>query len=238
MLNLVADILLPPASLAVLALLLLVCGRRGGVAAGFVLVLLIGLGLPIVATALLNSLTPPSSADAGSPPAAIVILSADAIRVDDPNALEPGPLTLDRTRAGAALARRTGLPVLVSGGELPEYHVTLAAMMAQSFREDFRLDTRWQESQSRDTWENAEFSAAILRKAGIQRIYLVTHDWHMRRSLLAFRHFGLDPVPFSVRPPFTPLLSWRRFVPSPVAWFNSYIAIHEWVGLAYYATRR
>lgn len=238
MLNLVADVSLPPASLAMLALVLLICGRRARMAAGFVLVLLIGLGLPIVSTALLNSLTPPPADDAGPSPAAIVILSADAIRVEDPTALEPGPITLDRTRAGAALARRTGLPVLVSGGEMPEYRVTLAAMMAQSLREDFRLDTRWQESRSRDTWENAEFSAAILHAADIQRIYLVTHDWHMRRSLLAFRHFGLDAVPVPVRPPFAPPLSWRRFIPSPVAWFNSYIAIHEWVGLAYYATRR
>jgi uncharacterized SAM-binding protein YcdF (DUF218 family) len=238
LLNLVADISLPPASLAVLALALLFCGQRGRVAAGFVLVALIGLSLPIVATGLLNSLAPPLSVDAGPQPAAIVILSGDAIRVEDPNALEPGPLTLDRTRAGAALARRTGLPILVSGGELPDYHMTLAAMMTQSLHDDFRLDTRWQESRSRDTWENAEFSAAILREAGIKRIYLVTHDWHMRRSLLAFRHFGLDSIPVSVRPPFTPPLSWRRFVPGPVAWFNSYIAIHELVGLAYYTIRQ
>ncbi|MDP9095351.1 MAG: YdcF family protein [Pseudomonadota bacterium] len=158
--------------------------------------------------------------------------------MQDPNALEPGPLTLDRTRASAALARRTGLPILVSGGELPDLHMTLAAMMAQSLHEDFGLDAKWQEDRSRDTWENAEFTTTILRQAGVRRIYLVTHDWHMRRSLLAFQHFGLDPVPVSVRPPFAPPLSWRRFVITPVAWFNSYIAIHEWVGLAYYAARR
>ena len=170
LLNLVADISLPPASLAVLALVLLFCGRTGRVVAGFVLVALIALGMPIVATGLLNSLAPPASADAGLPPSAIVILSGDAIRVEDPNALEPGPITLDRTRAGAALARRTGLPILVSGGELPEFHMTLAAMMTQSLHDDFRLDTRWQENRSRDTWENAELSAAILREAGINRI--------------------------------------------------------------------
>lgn len=237
-LNLVADILLPPASLAVLSLVLLFCGRRARVAAGLVLAVLIGLGLPIVSTALLNSLAPPATPDPGPAPAAIVILSADGIRIEDQGALEPGPITLDRLRAGAALARRTNLPILVSGGQLPDFGTTLAAMMAQSLRDDFRLEPRWQESRSRDTWENAEFSAAILRDAGIQRVYLVTHDWHMRRSLLAFRHFGLEPLPASVRPPYTPPISWRRFVPSPVAWFNSYIALHEWVGLAYYAARR
>ncbi len=238
MINLVADILLPPASLAVLALLLLLGGRRSKIASGLVLLLLIGLGLPVVATALLNSLTPQATTGSGPEPGAVVILSADAIRLARSNDLDPGPLTLDRIRAGAAQARRTGLPILVSGGQVADARTSLAEMMAISLRDDFRLETRWKENRSRDTWENAEFSAAILHDAGIERIYLVTHDWHMRRAMLAFRHFGLDPVPISVRPPFTPPFSWRRLVVSPVAWFNSYVALHEWVGLAYYTLRQ
>lgn len=238
MLNLVVDILLPPGSLAILALVLLLGGRPGRVGAGIVLAVLICLGLPIVATALLNSLAPSSATTTGAEPAAIVILSADATRIQGAVDLDPGPLTLDRIRAGAALARRTGLPILVSGGAIVDATTTLAAMMTTSLRDDFGLTTRWHEDRSRDTWENAEFSAAMLHDAGIRRIYLVTHDWHMRRSLLAFRHFGLDPVPISVRPPYTPPFSWRRLIISPVAWFNSYIGLHEWVGLAYYATRR
>ena len=237
MINLVADILLPPASLAVLALILMLLGGRSSrVASIFVLLILVTLGLPIVATEMLNSLSPPPPAS-GPEPQAIVILSADAIRVQQPDDLDPGLLTLDRLRAGAALARRTGLPILVSGGEVFGAKTTLAGMMQTSLHDDFRLEARWAENKSRDTWENAEFSAAILHAAGITRIYLVTHDWHMRRSLLAFRHFGLDPVPVSVRPAYTPSFSWRGLVISPVAWFNSYIALHEWLGWAYYTVR-
>ena len=238
MFNLIADILLPPASLAVLALLLVtVGGRMSRAACIVVLVVLIGLSLPVVSTALLNSLTPPPLADAGPEPSAIVVLSADAIRVQPPADLDPGPLTLDRIRAGAALARRTGLPLLTSGGLISDATTTLAAMMQTSLHADFQLDARWQEERSRDTWENARFSADILHQARIRRVYLVTHDWHMRRSLLAFRHFGLDPVPVPVRPAYTPPFSWRRLTPNPFAWFNSYIALHEWVGLAYYTAR-
>lgn len=237
MLNLVADILLPPASLAVLALIFLLIGTPGRVASIVTLAVLVALGLPITATALLNSLSPAPTVSDRSEPTAIVILSGDAIRVENQVDLDPGPLTLDRIRAGAALARRTGLPILVSGGAIPNATSTLAQMMSTSLRDDFRLASRWEESRSRDTWENAEFTALILREAGIKRIYLVTHDWHMRRSLLAFRHFGLDPVPVSVRPPYTPNFSWRRLIISPVAWFNSFIALHEWVGLTYYTMR-
>lgn len=238
MLNLVADILLPPASLTVLALLFLLNRSRGRIGSALALVLVILLGLPVVATALLNSLSPPSATTPEPEPAAIVILSADAVRIEAAADLDPGPLTLDRTRAGAALARKTALPILVSGGAIADANTTLAEMMATSLRDDFKLSARWEENRSRDTWENAEFSAAILHDAGIQRVYLVTHDWHMRRSLLAFRHFGLDPVPVSVRPPYTPPFTWRRLIISPVAWYNSFIALHEWVGLAYYSLRR
>ncbi len=238
MLNLVADILLPPASLAVVALLFLITAPRARLGAIITLALLIILGLPLVATALLNSLAPPVMTTSGPAPAAIVILSGDAIRIQGSVDLDPGPLTLDRTRAGAALARRTGLPILVSGGAVSDARTTLAAMMTKSLHDDFGLTAQWEEARSRDTWENAEFSAAILHEAGIQRVFLVTHDWHMRRSLLAFRHFGLDPVPVSVRPSYTPPFSWRALIISPVAWFNSFIAFHEWVGLAYYTIRQ
>ena len=238
MVNLLADILLPPASLAVLALLLVRAGRGGRAAAAFAMAIVIALGLPAVSAALLNSLTPAPDAASGPAPAAIVILSADAIRTTGPTEVAPGPLTLDRTRAGAALARRTGLPILVSGGAVSHTNATLATMMAESLHDDFGVQSQWQEARSRDTWENAAFSAGLLQKAGIRRVYLVTHDWHMRRSLLAFRHFGLDPVPVSVRPAGSPPFTWQSLLISPVAWVNSFIALHEWVGLAYYAVRR
>ena len=109
--------------------------------------------------------------------------------------------------------------------------------MAASLHDDFRLDAKWQEDRSLDTWQNAAFSADILRPAGISRVYLVTHFWHMRRSLIAFRRAGLDPVPVSVRPPFTGPFSWQDLLPKPSYWYNSYIAFHEWVGLIYYRWR-
>ncbi len=212
-------------------------GRRSRLAAIAALLALVVLGIPLVATGLLNSLAPPPAAP-GPQPGAIVILAADAIRVGGPVDLEPGLLTLDRLRAGAALQRRTGLPVLVSGGAFVQARTMLASMMASSLQDDFQVPVRWEEDRSADTWENAEFSAAMLRQAGITRVYLVTHAWHMRRSLLAFRRFGLDPVPAPVRPPYRPPFAWRQLAVSAAAWLNSYYALHEMVGLAYYSVRR
>ncbi len=236
MLNFAADVLLPPTSLAVLTFLLLLGGRRARGLAILSTAILVLLAMPKVAALMLNSLAPPPVVG-GPAPSAIVILSADGVHLPGPDDLEPGLFTLDRLRAGAALQRRTGLPILVAGGQT-DSQMSLAGMMSRSLRDDFRVPVKWEESRSLDTWENAVNSAALLKPAGITRVYVVTHFWHMRRALVAFRAAGLDPVPAPVRDPFELPLSAEQFVPRPSAWTYSYLALHEWVGLLYYSTLR
>ena len=233
------DLLLPPSGLVLVGLIAaLLLPRWGRALAAAVLAVLLLLGLPLTSDALLASLDPGESTTPAMPAEAIVILSGDVARLPDQDVLDPGRLTLDRLRAGAALQRRTGLPVLVSGGRMPFSTMPLAEMMARSLVEDFRVPVRWEEARSRDTWENASLTAPILREAGIQRIYLVTHAWHMRRSLLAFRRFGIEATPAPVRPNLWPDWTLSDFIPRASAWQGSYDALHEWIGLAYYHMRR
>ena len=95
----------------------------------------------------------------------------------------------------------------------------------------------WQEQHSIDTWENAADSARILRQAGIGTVYVVTHAWHMRRALMAFRAAGLHAVAAPVSPAAWPRLRWASLVPRVSAWEESYFAVHEWVGCAWYWLR-
>lgn len=54
------------------------------------------------------------------------------------------------------------------------------------------------EGKSRNTFENASLSHAILKKTNLKPPYLlVTSAFHMRRSLLIFKKEGLDVVPYS-----------------------------------------
>ncbi len=238
MLNTIADLLLPPASLSLIAFACFLAGgrwRRPGLAA---LVLLLLLGMPATPTLLMAALAAPATMPPAEPPEAIVILSAEAARAPDGATLDPGLLSLERLRAGAALHRRTDLPILVAGGAFVNSSTSLAAMMAQSLEQDFRVPVRWRETASRDTWENAQFSTAILRQAGIGRVYLVTHAWHMRRALLAFRRFGLEATPAPVRPDIPPDLSVGDFIPRASGWQDSFYAMHEAVGWAYYKVWR
>jgi uncharacterized SAM-binding protein YcdF (DUF218 family) len=237
--------LLPPVNLVLVILvgvaLLRVFPRLARWLIGSAAVLLLALAMPAIAGTMLCALeqnlplTPPP----GKPPGAIVILGADVSHTFDGavRGATVGHLTLQRLRAGAALQRKTQLPILVSGGEVGEGVPPVAVLMRESLSQDFQVPVRWTEDRSRDTWENARDSAAILRAAGIDSIYLVTHSWHERRALIAFAATGITvtaaPTPLDL--PAGPILS--DFVPRALSWETSYYALHEWIGSAWYALR-
>ncbi len=235
-LSTLVDLLVPPASLALFALLALVLWRRRGrVLAIMLLTPLVLLGLPVVSMPLLASLNLPEGAGEGAPEA-IVILSADVDRTGVPGGTDLGALTLERERAGAALHRRTGLPVLVTGG-LVTAPPPVGLLMAQSLPQDFGIPVRWVEYRSLTTWENAQFSAPMLKADGIGRAYVVTHAWHMRRALVAFQRAGMEVRPATVRPDPWPQFVLSEFFPRVSSWSRSYLALHEWVGLLQYMLR-
>lgn len=239
---LLVSLLLPPfgfVTLALCGLLLLRARPRLARAALWVAVLgLIAFAMPAVSDGLLIALetgldtTPP----AGDPPQAIIILGGEVARIGGPTpGTRVGPLTLERLRTGAALQRRTGLPVLVTGGVTQPGAPPVGALMAESLADDFRVPARWVETRSRDTMENATDSAAILLPAGIHSVYVVTHPWHMRRALDSFARTGLRATPAptpldSDTPPQLP-----DFLPRATIWQSGYFAAHEWIGRAWYA---
>ena len=101
---------------------------------------------------------------------------------------QPDGAAMERLRYGLWLSRETGLPVAFSGGtgHAQTQGPSEAEIAAQIAAREFGRPLKWVEASSRDTRENAERSVALLRPAGVTRIVLVTHGWHMRRSLRAF----------------------------------------------------
>jgi uncharacterized SAM-binding protein YcdF (DUF218 family) len=198
------------------------------------------LATPLVSQTMLVGLERhlPTHPPADHPPRAIVVLGGELIRTPSmTGGVRLGPLSAERALSAAALARSTGLPILVSGGLIHPDVPAVSTVMAESLKDDFGLAPRWTEDRSADTWENARLSAAILKQAGIDSIYLVTTAWHMRRALLAFQRTGLivtaapTPLDREVRPFLSDVL------PLPGAWQTSYYALHEWIGYAWYRVR-
>ncbi|MFL1463426.1 YdcF family protein, partial [Roseococcus sp. DSY-14] len=168
-------------------------------------------------------------------PGAIVILGAEAR--EGPAGHEPGPLTLERLRAGAALARATGLPVLVTGGVVSRNGPPVAQLMAESLQADFGVAARWVEGEAADTRGNALRSAALLRADGVEAARLVTHGWHMRRAQEAFARAGLPVQPAPARLGLPAAFAWPDLVPRPDNWGTSWFMLREWAGLWAYRWR-
>ncbi len=170
---------------------------------------------------------------------AIVVLAGGLYR----NAREYGGAdtvnsrTLDRVRYGAWLVRQTGLPVLVSGGRPDEAPASEAEVMKAVLENEFFTPVRWVEVESKNTFENARASARILRAAGIGKVFLVTDSFHMRRAVQAFAPTGIEVIPAPVNLGTGHALTFSSFLPSPVAFTNSYFIAHELLGRAWYAIR-
>lgn len=244
--NLLRALFQPPVVLVVVGAVGLVLGwlnrkRSGRFLFGGAVVSAVLLSLPPVAELLVSGL----QRDRALAPD-VITLDADAIvvlgadhRADlaEYGGDEPGPLSLERCRYAARLARRSGLPLLVSGGVVRPDRPALSVTLARFIEDELGVPVRWREERSRSTGENARYSAELLRAEGLTRVALVTHAWHMPRARRAFERAGLEVLsaptaavaPFERRP--------RGFLPSAAAFQNSVWALHEWLGCAWYALR-
>lgn len=131
---------------------------------------------------------------------------------------------LERVSYAAYLAQRTGLPVLVSGTR--EETRAMSATLARNFH----VQTRWAEDGSRDTFQNAQFSAPLLKAAGVSRILLVTDAEHEWRAAQEFQATGLAVVPAPAEPWAPRPFDLLRCVPSAAALARSTQALYEMLG--------
>ncbi|NLY12811.1 MAG: YdcF family protein [Gammaproteobacteria bacterium] len=167
---------------------------------------------------------------------AIVILGGGR-ETDDPawQNDQPSLMAMQRIRYAARLAKASQLPVLVSGGLHFGQPPSEAQIMADTLAEDFGVAARWQEGESRTTWENAQFTAAMLQAEGITRIVLVTNAWHMPRSRWSYEQFGFTvisaPVGFLSGANRRPLNGWLP--ESKAVWQNTAL-LNEAIGAALY----
>jgi uncharacterized SAM-binding protein YcdF (DUF218 family) len=66
--------------------------------------------------------------------------------------------------------------------------------MREALENEFGIKVRWSEEKSRNTRENAAFSAAILAKENIRQVVLVTHSFDMPRAKAEFITSGLPVI--------------------------------------------
>ena len=234
--SVVGAILLPPLNLAILCALGLLLRRRWprtGLALG-----LGALGLMLVFSTTggarllqgpLERMSEPLADPLAAQADAIVVLSGGRIR----NAPEygahdrPSIVAHQRVHYAAILQRRTGLPLLASGGRPNGNQDSEAEVMARMLTEDYGVPVRWTEEDSNNTAQNAQRSADILLPSGMRRILLVTDATHMPRSRAIFERVGFDVIPaptlFHSRAP----LDANDFIPGGEGLRRTHYAMHE-----------
>ncbi len=244
-------LVLPPVPLLLLALVGAWQMARRRVL-GWTLLLVALTGMWLLSTQAVGSaltrvlLTPPRAlglADIDSlkraPKTAIVVLGGGRQLLAPEYAMSDlRPMSVQRLRYGLWLSRETALPVAFSGGlghgaPAGPSEAEIATRIAER---EFGRPLRWAESESRDTRENALRTVSLLRPAGITRIVLVTHDFHMRRALANFEAadaatgggIAITAAPMGLPHPGPTIAT--DWLPSLSGQQSCTLALREWLG--------
>jgi len=178
----------------------------------------------------------PAAIPSGGTAEAIVVLSGGGWP-GNPSQPHPFPAldTYNRCRCAAWLHTHwRPLPVIASGGawDAVVLSILMRPVLEASGVPAAMIAT---EERSTSTYENALYTAELLRQRGIRKIVLVTDANHMLRSERSFRKQGLEVAPAPCN--FNALTfkwSLANFLPSGKAALINDDVLHEWIGLVWY----
>ena len=161
---------------------------------------------------------------------AIVVLGADVRSGGGRDSDRIGPASLERLVLAADAYRRLHLPILVSGGRIADWHVAVAELMKSVLEGYFGIPVTWSEQESRTTYENALYTAQLLRGEPINTVVIIAHGEDLPRAIWSFKRVGIHAIPWPT--PRTPLKLDRAedFVPDSRAFYESFHALHEMIG--------
>ncbi len=139
-----------------------------------------------------------------------------------------------RLITGFLLHRQSGKPLILSGGaaigKIPEAKVMRELLMRFGVREeDIYTDLR-----SRDTRENALYVKELCRRLGCTEITLVTSAFHMSRAKRIFEKVGFRVQPYPTDFKFEGRYNLYSIFPKYSVFYDSAIAIREYMGILFY----
>lgn len=142
---------------------------------------------------------------------------------------------LARLAEAARWHRRTGLPLLLTGGRNEERDLeSEAQLMNRMLDEAFNIQARWMEHESSDTRENAVFSARILNAGNMDTILLVTHAAHLTRAIPEFERLGFEVIPAPMGFIHTGDHDGIELIPRTLYLQQNTRLLHEQIGRVYY----
>lgn len=175
---------------------------------------------------------------AGPPVTGIIILGgAEDGRAGMAKELAGLNESAERMTEGVALALRLKQArVVFSGGnghllkDVPPEAVTAGRLMQALGVEAARIEL---EDKSRNTWENAAFTKALVQPKAGERWLLVTTAWHMPRAIGCFRAVGFPVEAWPVDYRLGPRFSFEDDFITGIRQLN--FIVREYIGLVGYA---
>ncbi|VVD91687.1 YdcF family protein [Pandoraea pneumonica] len=166
----------------------------------------------------------------------IVLLGAGTQRVAGVEGVEPGSFSYPRFVAAveeyqACHQAKPNCVILVSGGDARKTGQSEAAVYQDSLaRMGVPVADIRQEPKSMNTWQNAQFTADLLKEYGADRVVIVSSGFHLQRGALYFSHFGVKAT--LVRGDY--LQATSSFMPVAYNFTLTDVALHEYIGIARY----
>jgi len=245
--RLVEAMMLPPGNiilLILLALIVVIITQRCRVRFLYFVVFLLWLvSTPWFAFQLLDPLQRPFSPLLEIPEDADVIVLLSGGHYETANefggdAMPSGP-ALERTHYAAWLAKKTGLPIIATGGSVTPEEKSEASILGTVLRDQLGIKRVLEENKSKNTEENAKFTKTLLRENGFKKPLLVTHYWHMSRVINWFRYHGIQayaaPTARWAKGP-TERSIWQ-WLPQAKSLNYLSVALHEYLGVLHYRYR-
>lgn len=170
-----------------------------------------------------------------------IVLLGGGVAPGAPDHGGPGTPTAEMTArlvAAARLQKRTGLPLVVTGGS-PFPGGAPEAPVVRRFLVDLGVPARKiaVEPESRDTAENAAFTVRLMARDGLpRRAILVTSAFHMRRARFLFEREGVEVLPYPAAFRTWPgkACAWFDWLPSAGGLQGSVLALKEYMGFEWY----
>jgi uncharacterized SAM-binding protein YcdF (DUF218 family) len=225
--------------LAVLAAVLLgACRwRRLAIAVGsFALVVFLGVGCGPLAACLADAWQP---AGLALPPwqgrNVIVLLGAGTARLPDGGIIPTFQANGRIVRAVAlyhgCAASGMACVLVISGGDAQHHGASEASVYAAVARAlGVPAASIVLEDRSMNTWQNAQFSAGIIRAQRPDAVWLVSSATHLRRAALYFDHAGIA----ATMVPADDLRATHEWWPQAWNFYVADVVLHEYVGVWQY----
>ena len=245
----IASIILPPTGLIVLAMAgvgIAMIWKKLGLWVAFLSMLGVLLcSMPAVSAILVNSLQsnpaiPASDVKKSLAQADALVVLAGGRRgfAEEFGDDTVSSYTLERIRYAAWVVKRTGLPLIVSGGRVHDEEKSEGQLMREILQKEFIVIVDHVEEKSRTTYENAKYTAQFLKQNDLRKIALITHAAHMPRAKAAFEYFDIEVIPAPTA--FYGKDATQQFsdyLPSTNALRQTGLAVHEIFGQWWYEIR-